>query len=583
MDLPFELSEQKKTLLKTSGNILTLGGPGAGKTTISLLKARFIIEHGLKKGQKILFLSFARSTVTRVGQQAKKIITRDVRKQLEINTYHGFEWILLKSHGYLLNGGTRLRLLPPPEAASRLAHVGKDLRNIEKQKLFSQEGLIHFDLFAGLSADLLSRSQSLASIISDTYPFIILDEFQDTNADEWRLIKELGKRSVLIALGDLDQRIYEFRGADPARIGEFIVAFKPTEFDFGTENNRSNGTDIAKFGNDLLTNKNKTESYNDVYLKRYSYRKGIANHLTLKTEVLNACNRLRSINNASSNWSLGLFVPSKILMLGVSDYLATRQILPGNRFLPEISHEVAMSMEGPSLAAIIIARLMEKSASDMELQFSLLNDLHEHIRGRNGDEVVAQGSLKLAGALKNYTLTNKVSGSTRKQIIGETLRIAALCQKLMFTGDPAIDWITVRKLLVTSQSEVIQQVAHDAKYLRLLRRGALLNSGLGTLWRSKGSYSGACNLVRNALAQEHFTASTTAWKGIHVMTMHKSKAKEFDEVIIYEGLHSGRIAIDGKGENVFNQSRLALRVAVTRAVKRTTIITPSEKNCPFLY
>ena len=581
MDLPFELSEQKKELIKTPGNILTLGGPGAGKTTISLLKARSIIEKGLKKGQKILFLSFARSTVTRVGQQAKNFITQDVRKQLEINTYHGFEWTLLKSHGYLLNGGVPLRLLPPPEAASRLADVVKDLRDKEKQRLFFKDGLIHFDLFARLSADLLSRSQSLASITSDAYPCIILDEFQDTNADEWRLIQELGKRSVLIALGDLDQRIYEFRGADPARIGEFIEAFKPTEFDFGTENNRSNGTDIAKFGNDLLTSKNKTERYNDVHLKRYSFRKGMANHLTLKTEVLSACNRLRS--SSGSNWSLGLFVPSKNLMLGVSDYLAAKQTFPGNRFLPEISHEVAMSMEGPSLAAIIIARLMEKSGSDMELQFLFLNDLHEHIRGRNGDEVVGQTSLKLASALKEYTYTGKVSGSTRKHIIAETLRIASLSQKLKFSGDPAMDWLTVRKLLATSQSEVVQQVAIDAQYLRLLRKGAILNSGLGTLWRSKDSYSGACNLVRTALAQEHFSASTTIWKGIHVMTMHKAKAKEFDEVIIYEGLHAGRIAITGKGENVLNQSRLALRVAVTRAMKRTTIITPSEKNCPFLY
>jgi DNA helicase-2/ATP-dependent DNA helicase PcrA len=582
MEAPFELSDQKKALLRASGHILTLGGPGAGKTTIALLKAATIIEAGLKKGQKILFLSFARSTVTRVGQQAKKIITHEVRKHLEINTYHGFAWNLLKSHGYLLNGGARLRLLPPPEAASRLAHIPRSSREEEKLKLFSNEGFIHFDLFAGLSADLLSRSQSLSTIISGAYPVIILDEFQDTNADEWRLIQELGKRSVLIALGDLDQRIYEFRGADPARIGEFISAYAPTEFDFGNENNRSNGTDIAKFGNDLLTGKNKTESYNDVHLKRYGFRKGIANHSILKGAVLDACNRLRSASG-SSNWSLGLFVPSKNLMLEVSDYLAVKQTFPGNRFLPEISHEVAMSMEGPSLAAIIIATLMEKSGSDMELQHSFLNNLYEHIRGRNGDSVVGQVSLKLASALKEYTVNGKALGSTRKAIISETLRIAQLCQKLKFTGDPATDWLTVRKILAASQSEVIQQVAIDAKYLRLLRKGAVLNSGLGTLWRSKVSYSGASNLVRTALAQEHFSAATAVWKGIHVMTMHKAKAKEFDEVIIYEGLHSGRIAIMDKGENVFSQSRLALRVGVTRAMKRTTIITPSEKNCPFLY
>jgi DNA helicase II / ATP-dependent DNA helicase PcrA len=579
--LPFELSEGKKNLLITQGHILTLGGPGAGKTTIALLKARAVIEGGLKKGQKVLFLSFARSTISRVDQQSKKIITKEVRKHLEINTYHGFTWGVLKSHGYLLNGDRRLRLLPPPEAAARLSDVPREARETEKRKLFTNEGLIHFDLFAGLSADLLSKSQSLASIISDRYPYIILDEFQDTNVDEWRLIRELGKRSLLIALGDLEQRIYEFRGADPKRISEFVETFSPREFDFGAENNRSNGTDIVKFGNDLLTGRNKIEQYNDVHLKRYIFRKGNATHMTLKTEVLAACKRLRE--SGIPKWSLGLFVPSKGLMLATSDYLATKQTFSGNSFLPEISHEVAMGMEGPSLAGILIARLMEKAGSTMELQHIFLKDLYEHIRGRNGDNGASQVNIKLADALKSYTSTGTVSGSVRKAIIAETLRIAELCNRLTFSGDPITDWIMVRKLLSASQMDVVNQVGTDAQYLRLLRKGATLNAGLGLLWRTKGSYFGAANLVRTALTQEHFTATASSVKGIHLMTMHKSKAKEFSEVIIYEGLHSGRIAIVDKGQNVFEQSRLALRVAVTRAMTRTTILSPTGQNCPFLH
>lgn len=84
------------------------------------------------------------------------------------------------------------------------------------------------------------------------YPVIILDEFQDTSADEWQLIQLLGTQSKLIALADPEQRIYDFRGADPKRITQFIESFKPKIFDFGQQNNRSNGKDIAEFGNDLL-------------------------------------------------------------------------------------------------------------------------------------------------------------------------------------------------------------------------------------------------------------------------------------------------------------------------------------------
>jgi len=49
--------------------------------------------------------------------------------------------------------------------------------------------------------------------MSISYPYIIVDEFQDTDQHEWKLVKLLGEKSNIIALADLEQRIYEFRGA----------------------------------------------------------------------------------------------------------------------------------------------------------------------------------------------------------------------------------------------------------------------------------------------------------------------------------------------------------------------------------
>lgn len=58
-----DLTKVQKDILKTEGHLLVTGGPGAGKTTISILKAAKIARNSLKPGQRILFLSFARSTV----------------------------------------------------------------------------------------------------------------------------------------------------------------------------------------------------------------------------------------------------------------------------------------------------------------------------------------------------------------------------------------------------------------------------------------------------------------------------------------------------------------------------------------
>jgi DNA helicase-2/ATP-dependent DNA helicase PcrA len=193
-------------------------------------------------------------------------------------------------------------------------------------------------------AKLLAQSNALLGIISDAYPVIILDEFQDTNAEEWELIRVLGKKSRLIALADPEQRIYEFRGADPARLGEFIDECNPTPFDFGSENHRSKDTDIVQFGNDLLTGRNKGKIYNNVHCVYYEIRKGNGKHLRLKTTVLNAYKRLTKTGRR--DWSLAVLVPSNNLMLEVSSYLENRQSFGNSRGLTDCFNTFLLFITG---------------------------------------------------------------------------------------------------------------------------------------------------------------------------------------------------------------------------------------------
>lgn len=571
-----ELTTDKSRLLNTPGHVLALGGPGSGKTYIALLKAdKEIRDGGLSNGQRILFLSFARATIARVAQQAGTLISKRAHDFLEISTYHGFAWNLLQSHGYLLNASQEIRLLPPPEAASHMADVPEDNRVAELRRLFEEEGRLHFDLFAALSAELLTRSKALARIIGETFPIIILDEFQDTNADEWAMIQALGLRSRLIALADAEQRIYEFRGADPKRIPEFITTYSPTQFDFGTENNRSNGTDIVTFGNDLLTDANKSKRYRDVEVTLYPFYRGRDPHFSLKTALLGGINRLKK--TAEPTWSIAVLVPSKKLMLSVSDYLSK-----STDRLPSLSHDVALDTEAPSLAAVSIAQLLEGGTSSTSISQQLITSLCTHLRGRKGAAQPTQGELALTNALGGYVSTGTIRGARRLEIVNECSRIAEQRLALRLSGNPEEDWLTIRELFFTSAAPYISQIAEDAKYLRLLHKGATLRSKLGTLWKTHGSYLGAEAAVRASLLEEHFSASVKDWKGINVMTIHKSKGKEFDEVFIYEGQYAGRIVFAPNDPKRVAQARLALRVAVTRAKKRATILSPGSAPCPFL-
>ena len=269
-------------------------------------------------------------------------------------------------------------------------------------------------------------------------------------------------------------------------------------------------------------------------------------------------------------------------MLEVSSYLESKQQFANNVFLPSISHDVALEKEGPSLAGVLIAGLLEGGESDEQVEKVLVYNLCEHIRGRKGERGPTKAELGVSSALLSYIETGKIRGSKRQFIVSECRRLANQCRAVSYVGDPFDDWRAIRNILFDSECDFIKQVVNDARYLRLLHKGALLRSSLADIWRNNGNYSGAVDAVRNALTQEHFATSTKVWKGINVMTMHKAKGKEFDEVIIYEGYYQGKIVRDDASTREIDQSRLKLRVAVTRARSHVTILSPINQPCMFL-
>jgi DNA helicase-2/ATP-dependent DNA helicase PcrA len=576
----FTISEEKQKVLDASGNLLVMGGPGSGKTTIALLKANHEISTGLlKRGQKILFLSFARATISRVEQHAKSVLIDSNNESLEINTYHSFIWSILRSHGNLLVPH-KIKLLPPHDASAHLSAFGSPQdREAEKERLFEDEGLLHFDLFAKNCLKLLAHSKALSKIISDAYPIIILDEFQDTNADEWFLMEHLGRKSTLIALADPEQRIYDFRGADPARISQFIDLFHPQEFDFGTENNRSSGTDIVQFGNDLLVGRNIGKKYTDVEIAHYTPMKENAQLYQMKSYILG---RIKAAGK-NDDWSLAILVPSNKLMMTVSDILGRENRFTSGRTLPAISHEVSMDVAGPSIAAAFIALLLELSSQNNCQMPELIPCLCDHILGRRGDKSVPSGEQSTAKGLLAYVtvgnFTKAITGKARQRIISECSQIADRCNAAQLTGEVALDWVEVRDTMKDATCDCIKSLYEDSRYIRLLHKGSLLNNSLAQLWRANGNYSGATETVKNAITQEHFATSKKVWSGINVMTIHKSKGKEFDDVIIYEGSFAGQRIVS---YDDFDKARLVLRVAVTRAKQKAIILTPKNEPCPIL-
>ena len=300
----------------------------------------------------------------------------------------------------------------------------------------------------------------------------------------------------------------------------------------------------------------------------------------LKVAVLGAIKRVR---NDLGEWSVAVLVPTKRMMLAVSEYLAGRQPVDEKLTLPSIPHEVGVDAEGPALAGVVIGRLMECTTDNCKaVARVLVEDLCRHIVGRKGGRPASQAEAKLIDGLRAYLLDGRVKGAKRQKIISDCSRVAAAVAAMRFVGDPYEDWKTVRSVFEDSEVNELRAIALDAKYLKFLRKGARLRMRLAELWKTNRAYVGAADAVQNAFVQEHFVATSTVPRGVHVMTIHKSKGKEFDEVVIYEGVHSDRIVRQADDEDILAQSRLSLRVAVSRAKTKVTIVTPEQKRCELL-
>ena len=283
-----KLTKKQLEIMDTSGHLLVMGGPGSGKTTISILKAAQIAEHSLRPGQKILFLSFARATVSRVVEaiEYEQKIPRQQKARIDVETYHSFFWRVLKAHGYLIGLPRRLSILTPPNAAIALSTIRgsyagesklssaekvekREKERNERLRLAQEAGNICFELFARYVGDIVEGSRRIRKLIATMYPLIVLDEFQDTDEWQWRVVKALGEEIVLHALADPEQRIYDWIGADPERLNHFKAAFTSTEIDLSEDNHRSAGTDIAAFANDVLNGKILRKSYRGVAIYLY--------------------------------------------------------------------------------------------------------------------------------------------------------------------------------------------------------------------------------------------------------------------------------------------------------------------------
>ncbi|EIC20980.1 ATP-dependent DNA helicase, RecQ family [Thiorhodovibrio frisius] len=216
------------------GNRLVLAGPGSGKTRVIVHRCAYLLRVLRVPGHRILVLCFNRSAALELRRRLADLVG-DGARGVTVQTYHGFA-MRLTGHSYaerLANGaGT---------GAGTGTGTGPDFDGLIAEAVDLLEGRVELP---GIAPD-STRERLLAG-----YRHILVDEYQDVDADQYRLVSAIAGRTAdddsltLLAVGDDDQNIYAFRGASVDYIRRFQQDYD-AELHYLVENYRSSAHIIA--------------------------------------------------------------------------------------------------------------------------------------------------------------------------------------------------------------------------------------------------------------------------------------------------------------------------------------------------
>ena len=288
-----ELNEaQKKAATHIDGALLILAGAGSGKTKTITTRLAYLLSLGIDPANT-LTLTFTNKAASEMRERALRMIDSNIVYPPLLLTFHKFGLMFLKLYIHLLNRDNNFVIidsddqkkilktissdLPPnfmakeiskyknsfltPEEVYALANetIYKQMAHIyEKyQQYLLENNLVDFDDLLLLTYKILDENEDLTKEISQKYQYIMVDEYQDTNDIQLLLLKKLcTTHNNICVVGDDDQSIYGFRGANHKNILEFEKDFNAKVIKL--EINYRSTNQILKAANNLISfNKNR--------------------------------------------------------------------------------------------------------------------------------------------------------------------------------------------------------------------------------------------------------------------------------------------------------------------------------------
>ncbi len=273
-DLIEELNpKQKEAVEQTEGPCLVIAGAGSGKTKVLTYKIAYLMQEKGIKPWNILAITFTNKAASEMRERVEKLVG-NATQDMWLGTFHSICVRILRKHidriGFdnsftifdtsdqktlvkncLKDLEIDTKLFTEKSILSEISNAKNDMQTPEEyllkneadyrktimgkvyqlyQKRLRENNAIDFDDIINFTIEILKNNQDIQEYYSDKFKYILVDEYQDTNKSQFTLISILAKTNGNItAVGDNDQSIYSFRGANIENILNFENDFKGTK------------------------------------------------------------------------------------------------------------------------------------------------------------------------------------------------------------------------------------------------------------------------------------------------------------------------------------------------------------------
>ena len=297
MELVQNMNEnQLKAILKTQGAVMVIAGAGSGKTRVLTNRIAYLIAEKNVLESNILAITFTNKAAKEMKERIYSLVG-ETSKYIWINTFHSMCVRILRQHIDLLGYNKNFTILDTSEQKTIIKNIVKELNlsedsyqpnNILKiisnsknsmisvnemkaqarfgfmknvaeiyeyyQKYLKKNSVLDFDDLILKTIVLFEKHPEVLAIYQNKFEYIHVDEYQDTNVIQYKLIKMLSEvHKNICVVGDDDQSIYSWRGACSDNIINFEKDYEDVEVIFLDQNYRSNST-ILDAANAVIKN-----------------------------------------------------------------------------------------------------------------------------------------------------------------------------------------------------------------------------------------------------------------------------------------------------------------------------------------